>query len=132
MGLFDKLFGAGNQLQYERNKAILAGPAEDISRIRELDKQIGKLTEAYNGVSRVPDHVTQKIDQLSKQAEASFARVVAKKPYEENHLERASGWLRGDKQVTEVPIDRLEYVITYPASYGQPVEQRIAQFKVGR
>jgi hypothetical protein len=132
MGLFEKLFGAGNQLQYERNKAILAGPADDISRIRELDKQIGKLTEAYNGVSRVPDHVTRQIDAMAKQVEPSLSRIVAKKPYEENSLERASGWLRGDKQITEVPIDRLEYIVTYPASYGQPVEQRIAQFKVGK
>ena len=132
MGVFDFLFGAGNQLHYERNKAILAGPAEDISRIRELDKQIGKLTEAYNGVSRVPEAVTRKIESMVDQVRPSFARVVAKKPYEENSLERASGWVRGAKQVTEVPIEYLEYVITYPASYNQPVEQRITQFKVGK
>lgn len=132
MSLWKFFFGAGNQLEYEKNKAILAGPSEDISRIRELDRQIGKLTAAYNGVSRVPEEVTRKIDALVEQARPSFSRVVAKKPYEENTLESVGTFLRGGDAVTEVPVEWLEYVVRYPASYNKPVEQRITQFKVGR
>lgn len=132
MGVFSFLFGAGNQLHYERNKAILSGPAEDISRIRELDQQIGKLTAAFNGVARVPEAITKQIDAMADAVRPSLERIVAKKPYEENNLERFGSWARGAEQVTEVPIDRLEYVITYPASYGKPVEQRIAYFKIGK
>lgn len=132
MSVFQFLFGAGNQLHHEKNKAILAGPAEDISRIRELDRQIGKLTEAYNGVARVPEAITKQIDAMADAVRPSLERVVAKKPYEENALERVAGWARKAEAVTEVPIDRLEYVITYPASYGKPVEQRLAWFKVGK
>lgn len=130
MGVWQFLFGAGNQLHYEKNKAILQGPAEDISRIRELDRQIGKLTEGYNGVARVPEAVTKKIDALAESIRPSFERVVAKRPYEESTLERAGGWMRGAEPVTEAPVDFLEYVVSYPASYGQPVEQRLARFKV--
>ena len=132
MGVFQFLFGAGNQLHYEKNKAILSGPADDISRIRELDRQIGKLTEGFNGVARVPDVITRQIDALAEAVRPSLERVVAKKPYEESTLERVGGWMRSSEPVTEVPIDRLEYVITYPASYGNPVEQRLAKFKLGK
>ena len=130
MGVWQSLFGAGNQLHYEKNKAILEGPSEDISRIRELDRQIGKLTEAYNGVARVPEAVTKKIDALAEAVRPCFERVVAKKPYEESSLERVGSWMRSAEPVTEVPVDYLEYVVSYPASYGKPVEQRLAQFKV--
>ena len=132
MGVFQFLFGAGNQLHHEKNKAILAGPADDISRIRELDRQIGKLTAAYNGVARVPAAITKQIDAMAEAVRPSLERVVAKRPYEENTLERVGGWMRSAEPVTEVPLDRLEYVSTYPASYGQPVEQRLAWFKVGK
>ena len=132
MGVFQFLFGAGKQLHHEKNRAILAGPADDISRIREFDRQVGELTRAYNGVARVPEAVTSKIDAMANAIRPSLERVIAKKPYEENALERAAGWARGAEQVTEVPIDRLEYVTTYPASYGKPVEQRLGYFKVGK
>ncbi len=132
MSLWKFFFGAGNQLHHEKNKAILAGPAEDIARIREFDKQVGSLTAAFNGVSRVPDAVTRQIDAMAEAIRPSLARVIAKKPYEESSLERAAGWARGEGPVTEVPVDRLEYVITYPASYGKPVEQRLGYFKIGK
>ena len=132
MSLWKFFFGANNQLQYEKHKAILAGPSEDVARIRELDRQIGRLTEQFNGVSRVPEAITKQIDAMADAVRPSLERVVAKKPYEENYLERAAGWARGDRAVTEVPTDRLEYSITYPASYGKPVEQRLAYFKLGK
>jgi hypothetical protein len=132
MSLWQFFFGAGNQLEFERNKAILAGPAEDVKRIRRLDQEIGKLTRAFNGVARVPPEVTQKIDALVKEVEPSFARVIAKKPYEESQVEALGSFLGGRTNVTEVPVEWLEYVIRYPASYGKPVEQRLAQFKVGK
>jgi hypothetical protein len=132
MSLWKFFFGAGNQLHHEKNKAILAGPAEDIARIREFDKQVGDLTAAYNGVARVPDVVTKKIDALAEEIRPSLERVIAKKPYEESALERAAGWAQRKEAVTEVPVDRLEYVITYPASYGKPVEQRLGYFKIGK
>jgi hypothetical protein len=132
MAFLDFIFGNGNQLKYERNKVILAGPADDIARLKKLDKAIGKLTAAYNGVARAPDDVTRKIDALVAEARPSFPRVVAKKPYEENMLESLSGRFRGAEPVTAVPIDKLEYVITYPGSYGKPIEQRLAQFFVRR
>lgn len=130
MTIFDTLLG-GNQLAHEKHKARLKGPAADIARLRKMDKTIGSLIAPFNGVARVPEEVTAKIDALVKAHVDSFARVAATRPYSENLIETLGTKFRGAQKTTEQPLDWLEYESTYRSRSGARIEQRVAQFRVG-
>jgi len=130
MSLLNSILG-GNDLPHEKHKARLKGPAADIARLRKLDKAIGSLIAPFNGVARVPDEVTAKIDTLVKAHQDSFARVAATRPYSENLIETLGSKFRGAAQVTEQPLDWLEYEISYRSRNGNRIEQRVAQVRVG-
>jgi len=130
MSIFD-LLPANNQLAHEKHKARLKGPAADIARLRKMDKTIGSLIAPFNGVARVPEDVTAKIDALVKSHTDCFTRVAATRPYSEGLVETLGSKFRGAKQVTEQPLDWLEYETTYRSRSGARIEQRVAQFRVG-
>jgi len=131
MSIFDSLFGPAGQLGHEKHKAILKGPDADIAKLRKMDKAIGSLMKPFNGVARVPENVTAKIDALIRDNALSISRVVAVRPYEESALESIGTWVRNAQKTTEQPLDWLEYENVYRSANGNPIQQRVAQFKVG-
>lgn len=130
MSVFSAILG-GNDLPNEKHKARLKGPAADIARLRKLDKAIGGLIAPFNGVARVPDDVTAKVEALVRAHQDSFARVAATRPYSENLIESLGSKFRGAAQVTEQPLDWLEYESHYRSRNGNRIEQRVAQVRVG-
>lgn len=132
MGLFSFITGGGNQLVNEKNKVILEGPRDDVAALVALDRQIGKIMGEFNKRSRIPGEVTAGIEKLIKQAEPSFNRVTAKKPYSENRAERLGSWLRDTESVTEVDVRWIEYEHVYTSPTGGRIEQRVAQVRVGK
>ena len=131
MSILQGIFGNASQLNNEKHKAILKGPADHIARLKKMDKAIGKLVEPFNGVARVPENITAKIDALVKENAFSMTQVVAVRPYEENTIEALGSWVRGAQKTTEVPIDWLEYETRYRSPHGNTITQRVAQFRVG-
>lgn len=111
----------GAQLTYERNGAILKGAAEDISKIRGLDLEIGALTRPFNGVSRVPDAVTAEIDKHVKDVSDAFARVAAVAVEVTDDFDD----LVKGKLEKEVPLSSLEFINTYKSDAGNTIEQRL-------
>ena len=131
MSILQNIFGNASQLNHEKRKAILKGPAEHIARVKKLDKAIGQLIAPFNGVSRVPENITAKIDAMVKENAFSISKVIAVRPYEENAIEALGTWVRGAAKTTEAPIDWLEYESTYRSPNGNRIDQRVAQFRVG-
>lgn len=132
MGLFSFITGGGNQLVNEKNKVILEGPKDDVAALVALDRQIGKIMGEFNKRSRIPSEVTAGIEKLIKQAEPSFNRVTAKKPYSEDRAERFGSWIRDTENVTEVDVRWVEYEHVYTSPTGGRIEQRVAQVRVGK
>jgi hypothetical protein len=132
MGLFSFLTGGGNQLVHEKNQAILEGPKDDVARLVALDRQIGKIMGEFNKRARIPAEVANGIEKLLKDAEPSFNRVTAKKPYSEDRVERFGSWIRDTENVTEVDVRWLEYEHVYTSPTGGRIEQRVAQIRVGK
>ena len=130
MSVFDTLL-ANNQLANEKHKARLRGPAADIARLRKMDKAIGSLIAPFNGVARVPEEVTAKIDALVKAHVDCFTRVAATRPYSEGLIETIGTRFRRAQKTTEQPLDWLEYESSYRSRSGARIEQRVAQFRVG-
>lgn len=132
MSLFDWITGTSNQLTNEKHKAILSGNEDAIAALKKMDKKIGKLTAEFNGVGRVPPEVVAKVETLIKENAVAISKVTAVAPYEENRTERIGSFIRNEEPVTSQPIDWLEYVNKFKSNAGVPIEQRVAQFRVGR
>ncbi len=132
MSFIDWITGTGNQLTNEKHKAILSGDEDAISALKKMDKKIGKLTAAFNGVGRVPPEVTAKVEALIKENAAAISKVTAVAPYEENRTERIGSFIRNETPVTSQSVDWLEYENVFKSNAGVRIEQRVAQFRVGR
>ncbi|HYD17043.1 MAG TPA: hypothetical protein VEF76_01025 [Patescibacteria group bacterium] len=131
MSLWDIITGTTNELSNERHKAVLKGDEKAIAALKSMDKKIGKLTAKFNGIARVPPEVTKQVDDLIRQNAVAMTKVRAFAPYEEDTTERIGSFLRNETPVTEQEIKWLEYVNRFKSPNGAPIEQRVAQFKVG-
>lgn len=132
MSFIDWITGTSNQLTNEKHKAILSGDENAIAALKKMDKAIGKLTAAFNGVGRVPPEVTAQVEALIKENAVAISKVSAVAPYEENRTERIGSFIRNEDPVTSQPIDWLEYENVFRSNAGVRIEQRVAQFRVGR
>jgi hypothetical protein len=132
MSFIDWITGTANQLTNEKHRAILSGDENAIAALKKMDKKIGKLTAAFNGVGRVPPEVVTKVEALIRENAAAISKVTAVAPYEESRTERIGSFIRNEESVTSQPIDWLEYVNRFKSYTGAPIEQRVAQFRVGR
>ncbi len=132
MSFIDWITGTSNQLTHEKHKAVLSGNEDAIAALKKMDKKIGKLTASFNGVGRVPPEVTARVEALIRENAAAIAKVTAVAPYEENRTERIGSFIRNENPVTSQPVDWLEYENVFKSNAGVRIEQRVAQFRVGK
>ncbi|MBI1215671.1 MAG: hypothetical protein GC185_07625 [Alphaproteobacteria bacterium] len=131
IGMF---FDSGHRLRVEKHRAILAGPARDVYRIRKLDRKIGKLVKPFNDAGRVPPEVVEEIEARIEKLAPSFARVAAVQPAKDLFKltlpELTVRVFEKDPDCT--PVTHLEYLNTFRSAYGNEIEQRVARIRLGK
>lgn len=118
---------AGDRLSFEKSGAILKGDSADIRALRGLDLQIGAMTRSFNGASRVPDKVVEKIELHVQDVAENLARVAAVK---KEFTDDIGNLMKGVLEETH-PVHALEYVSSYPSNAGNSIEQRLAKVSLG-
>jgi hypothetical protein len=120
-----------NQLEFERSKAVIVGPKEDIHRVRCLDSMIHNLTKPFNGAARVPEEVVEKVEAHIEDVSDSLKRIGAYKP---PGIEMEFGdMLVGifNPADPKQPLASLEYENIFLSQHGSEIRQRVAKFDIG-